>query len=93
MSEAEIKYCNWTFWEVITPYQKWGIGRDCKGGDKYEVVTDTVTRNDKKLWSPYQASLESRYQDQAPASRSKCPACGNYINGVNPYDDGETWRK
>lgn len=22
-----------------------------------------------------------------------CPYCGNELNLVNPYDDGETWRK
>lgn len=22
---------------------------------------------------------------------SICPNCGKFVNGVNPYDDGETW--
>ena len=87
----EMEYCNWTFWECLTPYQKWGIGRDCKGGDELENVTDTISRNDKKLWSPYRKALEPRYQGEPP--RGECPNCGRYINGVNPYDDGETWRK
>lgn len=24
---------------------------------------------------------------------SMCPNCGRFVNGVNPYDDGETWMK
>lgn len=24
---------------------------------------------------------------------SICPNCGKYVNGVNPHDDGETWRE
>lgn len=89
-----LEYCNWTFWEVITPYQKWGIGRDCKGGDELENVTDTITRDDKKLWSPYKQSLEPQVQTFYPEPRpaANCPNCGRQINAVDPYDDGETWR-
>lgn len=28
-----------------------------------------------------------------PDAGSMCPNCGKFVNGVNPYDDGETWMK
>ncbi|HUH57437.1 MAG TPA: hypothetical protein VL020_02855 [Pseudomonadales bacterium] len=89
------EYCNWTFVEVVAPYQKWVVARDCENNNDENVdddsVTFTLSRNDKRNWSAYAKSLEPRYQDEA--QNAYCPKCGKEINGVNPYDDGETWRK
>ena len=82
----EVKYCNWSFDECIKPKQHWLVRRDC--GD--EIV---LKRGDTKNWKAYEASLLSRPQFTPPDIASKCPNCHKYINGVNPYDDGETWRK
>ena len=60
--------------------------RDC--GDEIEL-----RRGDSKNWKAYKNSLKSRPQFTPPLDSSKCPKCGKYINGVNPYDDGETWRQ
>lgn len=82
---AKIEYCNWEFRECSTPKQKWELKRDCEG------ETITITRGSGKNWRAYELSLQSRYQGQPPLG--ECPKCGKYVNGVNPYDDGETWRR
>lgn len=82
----DTQYCNWTFEECLKPSQKWLVSRDC--GDAI-----TLTRGGSKNWKAYKASLEPTHQFYPPPFNSKCPNCGKYINGVNPYDDGETWRK
>lgn len=101
----QTKYCNWTFWEVIRRSHKWGIRRDCdttplvqqeKHGlyDFDDRVTIILSRSGGRNWDAYKASLEPRHSiNHPPSASSKCPGCGKYINGVNPYDDGETWRK
>lgn len=100
----DTQYCNWTFWEVIKPSNRWGIQRDCDdtplverdGYGPYdfdEKITLTISRDGGKNWLAYKASLEPHGTGEPPSPRSKCPNCGKYINGVNPYDDGETWRK
>lgn len=98
-------YCNWIFWEVITKGDKWGIQRDCdttplvqqKGYGLYDFhdsVTLMIRRGDSRNWKAYKASLEPRFDtDAIPSDNTRCPNCHKYINGVNPYDDGETWRK
>jgi len=89
---------------VITKSNKWGIQRDCddtplvqqKGYglyDFHESVTVVLLRGDSRNWRAYKAALEPHGTGQPPSDRSKCPKCGKYVNGVNPYDDGETWRK
>ena len=30
-------------------------------------------------------------RDCCDDAASMCPNCGKFVNGVNPYDDGETW--
>lgn len=93
-----VEYCNWTFWECITKYQKWAVGRDCDNNGDSGVSDDvnmiTITRDSpRQNWQAYKASLEPTYVGQPPRDTSKCPKCGKFVNGVNPYDDGETWRK
>ena len=82
MSDTE--WCNWTFMECLKPSQKWLVSRDC--GD-----TITLARGDSRNWKAYSKSLKPHYQ--GTVLNAKCLNCGKEINGVNPYDDGETWRK
>lgn len=102
--QNEVGYCNWTFWEVITRSNKWGIQRECddkplvqqEGYGLYdydENVTKLLLRGDSREWKAYKKSLEPRGTGEPPSEWSKCPKCHKYINGVNPYDDGETWYK
>lgn len=104
MNRQPVEYCNWTFWEVIKPSNKWGISRDCDNTplvkqagygpyDFDENVTVVLLRGDSRNWRAYKASLEPTHQFYPPPFNSKCPNCGKYVNGVNPFDDGETWRK
>ncbi len=79
-----IKYCNWTFIDFIEK-DKWNIKRDC---DNTPMI---LIRGDSRNWKAYKHSLDPYVR--VPSQYSKCPNCGKYINGVNPYDDGETWRK
>lgn len=79
------EYCNWSFDELLKPPSKWLVKRDC------EDVAITLSRNGGKNWTAYAKSLEPRYQDQP--QNALCPNCHKEINGVNPYDDGKTWRK
>lgn len=81
----EVQYCNWSFDECLVPSEKWLVSRDCD--DKIQL-----RRYGGKNWDAYKASLEPRQQFTPPSISSKCPKCKKYINGVNPYDDGETWR-
>lgn len=81
----DVQYCNWSFDECLTPSSKWLVRRDC--GDEISLL-----RGDTRNWKAYKASLEPRPQFTPPLDSSKCPNCRKYINGVNPYDDGETWR-
>lgn len=100
----KVEYCNWVFWEVIKKSQKYGVQRDCddesstehEASRTYEFnesVTLVLNRGKSRNWKNYKASLQPRHQYYPPPFNSKCPNCGNYINGVNPYDDGETWIK
>lgn len=73
------EYCNWTFWEVI------------QRSNKYATLI--LTRGDSRNWKAYKAALLPHGTGELPSDSSKCPSCGKYVNGVNPYDDGETWRK
>lgn len=82
MSNTE--WCNWTFEECLEPSNKWLVKRDC--GNEIEL-----RRGDSRNWKAYKKSLEPRYQGQP--QEAYCPNCRKEINDVNPYDDGETWRK
>ena len=106
MMGEQLEYCNWTFWEVIKPSNKWGVARDCDdmplvkkpnvGSYSYdENVTLLLTRSGGRNWTAYNASLQPQVQQRYPYPRpgAQCPKCGKEINGVNPYDDGETWRR
>lgn len=84
MDNSQTEWCNWTFVECLTLKEKWLVPRDCS-----EPIT--LTRGSSKNWKAYALSLEPRYQGHPPLGG--CPNCGKYVNGVNPYDDGETWRK
>ena len=78
------EYCNWSFEECLVKSIRWLVVRDCDG----EI---TLVRGDSRNWEAYKKSLEPRYQDEP--QEAYCPNCHKEINGVNPYDDGETWRK
>ena len=88
MSNNELQYCNWSFDECLIPSNKWLVKRDCS--DEIEL-----RRGDSRNWEAYKASLEPQVQTRyaQPRPEAQCPNCGKEINGVNPYDDGETWRK
>ena len=104
MMSNDIQYCNWTFWEVIKRSNRWAISRDCDdtplvkqpGFGPYdfdENATLILSRGYSRNWLAYKAALEPHATGEPPSFHSKCPKCGKYVNGVNPYDDGETWRK
>ena len=82
--DDKTQWCNWSFDECLTPKTRWLVRRDC--GDEIKL-----SRGSGKNWKAYELSLQPRYQGRPPLG--KCPNCGKCINGVNPYDDGETWRK
>jgi hypothetical protein len=77
-------WCNWFFVDCLVGGKKWIVYRDCGGGNKM-----VLTRGDSRNWKAYRRSLEPYSQGQKP--RGICPNCGRYINGLSPYDDGETW--
>ena len=81
----KIEWCNWVFDYVDT--NKWMVKRDCCDD---EIL---LIRGDSKNWKAYQASLKPYRVGGYPDSVSMCPNCGKFVNGVNPYDDGETWMK
>ena len=91
----ELRYCNWTFWGCLKQSLQWTVGRDCEGGNDEDGKTITLTRGDSRNWRAYSASLKSQVQTRfpQPLPGAQCPNCGKEINGVNPYDDGETWRR
>lgn len=84
----KIEYCNWSFDEFVDK-GKWLIKRDC------EDTLTVLNRGDGKDWKAYKASLQPQSQARYdyPLPGAQCPNCQKEINGVNPYDDGETWRK
>lgn len=82
----KIEWCNWSFDECLTPKTRWLVKRDCDG----EI---SLSRGSGNNWKAYESSLESRPVGHPPSVGSKCPNCGKFINGVNPYDDGQTWRR
>lgn len=83
MFEVKTEWCNWTFEECIKQNQKWLVSRDCS-----EPIT--LSNSGGRNWKAYKLSLQPRYQDHPPLGM--CPNCGKAVNGVNPSDDGETWR-
>lgn len=85
MTLNEPKYCNWEFLECLRPHQKWVLKRDC---DEKET---TITRGSGIKWARYAMSLEPTFVGTEP--KGICPTCRKFVNGVNPYDNGETWRK
>lgn len=90
----ELQYCNWTFWDCLKQSSKWLVGRDCQGGREDDEMI-TLTLGDSRNWRAYKASLQPQTQTRfpQPLPGAQCPNCGRQINGVNPYDDGETWRR
>jgi hypothetical protein len=81
----EIEYCNWEF--EYADKNKWLVKRDCCDE---EIL---LTRGGSRNWKAYQASLKPYPVGGYPDGASICPNCGKYVNGVNPHDDGETWRE
>ena len=88
-ADDELEYCNWSFEECLVKSNKWLVERDCQD----EAIE--LSRGDSRNWKAYQASLQSQVQQRYPYHRpgAQCPNCHKEVNGVNPYDDGETWRK
>ena len=80
----DVEWCNWSFDEFVDK-GKWLVKRDC------EDKLIPLNRGDSRNWRAYKRSLEPHRQGTTP--QAYCPNCGKNINGVNPYDDGETWRK
>lgn len=89
MTSKELEYCNWSFDECLKEQNTWLVMRDC---DEEPIV---LVRGDSKNWLAYKASLQPQVQMRYPYPRpgAQCPNCGKEVNGVNPYDDGETWRR
>jgi len=84
----ELDWCNWSFDEWIDT-GKWLVQRDC------ESEPIKLSRGDSRNWRAYKASLQPQLQTRylQPLIGAQCPKCGKQVNGVNPYDDGETWRR
>lgn len=80
---SDVEWCNWSFDEFLSK-GKWLVKRDCS-----DVIT--LTRGGGKNWRAYRKSLQPHAQGTTP--HAKCPNCDKEINGVNPHDDGQTWRK
>lgn len=89
MSYNEVEYCNWSFDECLKPKEHWLVKRDC------EEEPIILKRGDTRNWRAYMQSLQPQVQTMytQPRPGAQCPNCGKEINGVNPYDDGETWRR
>ncbi len=83
----QLQWCNWSFDECIKSSSEWLVTRDCDG----EI---NLKRGDTKEWKAYKASLQPQIQTRYPQPRpgAQCPKCHREVNGVNPYDDGQTWR-
>lgn len=81
----KIEYCNWEF--EYADKNKWLVKRDCCDE---EIL---LVRGDSRNWKAYEASLKPYSVGGYPDGASICPNCGKYVNGVNPHDDGETWRE
>jgi hypothetical protein len=83
------KYCNWSFNACLKTSRKWLVKRDC------EDNSIELSRGDSRHWKAYKASLQPQVQQRYPypIPGAQCPNCGKQVNGVNPFDDGETWRK
>lgn len=94
---TRLEYCNWTFVDCLEKSIKWRVVRDCEPADDWEDDNQgfILTRGDSRNWKAYQASLQPQTQTRypRPLAGAQCPKCGKQVNGVNPYDDGETWRK
>lgn len=84
----ELEYCNWSFEEFVSN-GKWLVKRDCQDSPVQ------LNRGDNRNWRAYKASLQPQTQQRYPYPRpgAQCPTCGREVNGVNSYDDGETWRR
>lgn len=81
----KIEWCNWVF--EYADKNKWLVKRDCCDD---EIL---LIRGDNKNWKAYQASLKPYCLGSYPDAASMCPNCGKFVNGVNPYNDGETWMR
>lgn len=79
-----IRWCNWSFEEVLKRSNKWLVIRDCDG----EI---TLSRGDSKNWREYRKSLEPYIETSQ--KKGECPNCLALINAVDPYDDGQTGRR
>ena len=89
MVTTERGYCNWEYTGEYETNNKGVI-------KKTEWTTDcgktAYWTRDNKIGEVFK-----RYKNQSvPVGQrfpTNCPYCGNELNLVNPYDDGETWRK
>lgn len=81
--------CNW---EYTGEYETNSKGYMKKTEWKTDCgKTAYCTRNNK-----IGAVFKRYYSQHVPVGQrflTNCPYCGNELNLVNPYDDGETWRK
>lgn len=80
----KIEWCNWVFDHTDNmDTDRWMVKRDCCDD---EIL---LVRGDSRNWKAYQASLKPYHVGSYPDAASMCPNCGKFVNGVNPYDDGE----
>jgi hypothetical protein len=84
------KYCNWTYTGEFD-YRSSGsyiksaqLETDCG-----ETVTWTRDNKIGKLFQQYERQVVPMGMD----FYIECPYCHKILNIVNPFDDGETWRK
>ena len=85
----EIGYCNWEYTGDYDTNKKGSIKRTEWNTDCGRTVNWTRDNKIGKLFKDY-------HNQSVPNGERfyvNCPFCNNELNLVNPYDDGETWRK
>ena len=89
MVTNERGYCNW---EYTGEYETNKSGQIKKTEWNTDCGENVYWTRGNKIGSLF----KSYYQQTVPMGQRfdlNCPFCGNELNLVNPYDDGETWRK
>jgi len=89
MVTAERGYCNWEYTGEYETNKSGCIKKTEWRTDCGKVVHWT---RDNQIGEVFK-----RYKNQTVSMGQRfivnCPFCGEELNLVNPYDDGETWRK
>ena len=82
-------YCNWEYTGEYDTNRTGYVNKTKWKTDCDRVVNWTRDNKIGKLFKQY--GLQS--VPSGERFRLNCPFCGNELNLVNPYDDGETCRK